>query len=171
LPPGYGLRFIKVPEETADTIQQLLGMAAMPAPTEPATGEPLPAPEVVASEASSHPDGEELEGPPYRLIESVVSNLAPEAARGVFVLSYDRTQDARVGRADESLRAALLGFVGEYAYFYHEILDRTDERYYRECELFHRLGGDHGQLDNLVHPEPPEGSDLSCPVCPLGKNA
>ena len=81
------------------------------------------------------------------------------------MISYDRTQEARVGRADTDLRAAIAGFEGEYAYFYCEAIENLEERYARECELFHRLGSDRGQLDNAEHPATTEGTELDCPVC------
>ena len=108
---------------------------------------------------------DEPEGPPYRLREEVLRAETPNGMPGIFVLAYDRTQDARVGRADDDLRSTLMGFVGEYAYFYHEVIEDTGERFHRECELFHRLGGDSGQLDNVTHPTPPAGSVVACPVC------
>ena len=108
------------------------------------------------------------DGPPYRLVAEVLRARLSEGAKGVFVLSYDRTQDARVGRSDDDLRAVLSGFVGEYAYFYYELIEAQRERFHRECELYHRLGGDHGQLDNTAHPSPSVGSDIVCPVCAAG---
>jgi len=116
-------------------------------------------------EAAAELGAKEPEGPPFRLNEDVIHARTPEGAKGIFVLSYDRTQEARVGRADEDLRTSLASFIGEYAYFYCEIIDGEDERFSRECELFHRLGGDRGQLDNHEHPESRGGSNLSCPIC------
>ena len=174
LPPGYGLRFVVVPKDTEEVLDNLLsGDGHVPAaalreltpPVEqspadtlaPATPNPL----------REHEAGIDMEpaGPPYRLRGEHVGNNTPEAQPGIFVLSYDRTQEARVGRADADLRTTIAGFEGEYAYFYCETIDDLDERYARECELFHRLGGDRGQLDNADHPEQPAGTELDCPVC------
>jgi hypothetical protein len=75
-----------------------------------------------------------------------------------------------VGRADVDLRETLSSFEGEYAYFYFETIEDAEERFHRECELFHRLGGDRGQLDNTTHPKPPEALGSSdCPVCVAAK--
>ncbi len=155
LPPGYGLRFIKVPEETAAVFSRML--SAEPSSTRSAAVEP--ADEVVVPQ-----------GPPYPLKEDIVPAVIPENTKGIFVLSYDGTQDAWIGRADEDLRDTLMGFVGTYAYFYHECIDPIEERFCRECELFHSFGGDRGQLDNVVHPQPPTESSLTCPVCPTELN-
>ena len=155
LPPGYGLRFLDLPAETQSVFRTLLTSDA-PAPA------PAPAaPEAAAASAlHSEPDV-----PPYRLRADVVEAHTPEKQAGIFVLSYDRTQEARVGRADEDLRSTIASFEGEYGYFYCETIENLEERYARECELFHRLGGDHLKLDNAEHPTAPEGSDLKCPVC------
>jgi hypothetical protein len=176
LPPGYGLRFIKTPGETTEAIEQLLRNAATPqgAPEEapkPVVDAPPPsqteAADTVRFEIPSDLafETDAADGPPFRLRKDVLRTRVPAQGKGIFVLSYDRSQDALVGRADEDLREALSKFEGEYAYFYYESIDRTDERFYRECELFHRLGGDHGQLDNKTHPTRPSGSVLVCPIC------
>jgi hypothetical protein len=161
LPPGYGLRFLKVPEETAQMIRgHLTPLASAPPPTD--SMDAVAGRDGKPAAASDFGRGEE-DGPPYRLSEKGVVAHTPEGAKGVFVLSYDRTLDARVGRADDDLRAALTSFIGEYAFFYHEIIEGQDERFSRECELYHRLGGDRGQLDTDEHPASPTG--LACPVC------
>lgn len=159
LPPGYGFRFVDIPEETAAFIEKLL----TPEPPEPQREAPAASPEAV------HEDPDDLihddpDVAPYRLRTSVLERRSGPSP-GIFVLSYDRTQEARVGRADESLRDTLASFEGQYAYFYCETIESLDERFFRECELYHRLGGDHGQLDNTEHPSTPQGSGLDCPIC------
>lgn len=177
LPPGYGLRFVAVPQDTLQLLERLLmgdGRVAAPEPPPPPRLEAQPSSAdtlVPGAEPPPPPppplpsfDGEP-EGPPYRLRREHVARHTPESRPGIFVLSYDRTQEARVGRADEDLRAAIASYEGEYAYFYCEVVEDLEERYARECELFHRLGGDRGQLDNDDHPETPPGVELDCPVC------
>ncbi len=186
LPPGYGLRFVDLEKETKQTIATLLrgdrvppalrrqarepepeDLVQEPAPEPLRAPVPLPAPEPVRE----LPREEEHEGPPFRLQSEVVGQHVPEASPGIFVLSYDRTQETRVGRADQDLRATLSTFEGEYAYFYFEVIEADDERYFRECELFHRLGGDRGQLDNTSHPKPPDAlASSDCPVCVAAKH-
>lgn len=107
----------------------------------------------------------ETSGPPYRLDAVVIHERVAPSTPGVFVLSYDRTMDARIGRADTDLRLALSEFLDRYAYFHFEAIAPRKERFERECELYHRLGGDRGQLDNEEHPLPPPGPQLKCPVC------
>jgi hypothetical protein len=108
---------------------------------------------------------DEPDGPPYRLTPSELESRVPLSSPGVFVLSYDGRFDARIGRADADLRKSLAEFIGEYAYFHFEVVSARRERFERECELFHRLGGDRRQLDNEEHPLPPAGPQLKCPVC------
>ena len=108
---------------------------------------------------------EDPEGPPYPLDSVVIHERVAPSTPGVFVLSYDRTMDARIGRADTDLRSALSEFLDRYAFFHFEAIAARKERFERECELFHRLGGDRGQLDNEDHPLPPPGPQLKCPVC------
>ncbi len=165
--PGYGFRFIKVPEETAEELQRLVresGSGGSPAGSRTVVADP-PKVQMPSRAALDADFADEPAGPPYRLQEDVLRAETPNGVPGIFVLAYDRTQDARVGRADDDLRAALMGFVGEYAYFYHEVIEEMDERFHRECEHFHRLGGDSGQLDNVAHPTPPADSGLACPIC------
>jgi hypothetical protein len=126
-----------------------------PATDEPETFEPI---ELVVEE-------DEPDGPPYRLTASSLESRVPLSSPGVFVLSYDGRLDARIGRADADLRRALAEFIDQYAYFHFEVVAARRERFERECELFHRLGGDRRQLDNEEHPLPPAGPQLKCPVC------
>ena len=124
--------------------------------------------EAPAAKSESEPDEiddfKQRSGPPYPLRPKPINKLVPESP-GVYMLSYDRTMDSRVGRADRDLREALTDFVGEYAFFHFEVIGSQKERYERECELYHRMGGDRGQLDNTEHPSPPPGPKLECPVC------
>lgn len=190
-PEGYGLRFIRVPSASGEAIrwllkrddrsvqdpertralsprevreamekaQALFGEAATTVhhPTNPLAES---APGHDASNAEPEP-----EGPPYRLTPATLESQVPLSAPGVFVLSYDGRLDARIGRADADLRKSLSEFVGDYAYFHFEVVQPRRDRFERECELFHRLGGDRRQLDNEEHPLPPAGPQLKCPIC------
>lgn len=154
LPPGYGLRFIKLPEETALKLRELLETSSDPAPTMP----------LGQRYAEFFQLEDEPEGPPFPLRSDSLARNAPDSP-GIFALSYDRAQEAWVGRADQSLRTTLGRFVGEYAYFYCEVIEDSIQRFHSECKMFHNMGGDRGQLDNLEHPSPPPQTDMECPVC------
>lgn len=188
LPPGYGVRFVDLDNETLRTIEKLLqgdpvAVARVseikfpdPAdlveepPPEPVPIPTIPIPMPTRDPAQEMAREEEREGPPFRLQKDILNRQIPKPSPGIFVLSYDRTQETRVGRADEDLVATLSSFEGEYAYFYFEVIEDDEERFFRECELFHRLGGDRGQLDNTSHPRPPESvTSTDCPVCVAAK--
>ena len=117
LPPGYGLRFVVLPKDTEAVLEDLLSGDGHLASPEPALapeppGQPSSA-DTPASRTSAPPLAAsfdaEPEGPPYRLRGEHVERHTPEAQAGIFVLSYDRTQEARVGRADTDLRSAIAG--------------------------------------------------------------
>ncbi len=174
-PEGYGIRFIRVPTASADAIRWLLRREGSrqedPERTQALT--PLEIREAIeranriAADSVHQPGNpfEEPAGPPYRLEPGVIEARVPPAVPGVFVLSYDRTLDARIGRADSDLRESLNHFVDTYSYFHLEVIPSHKERFERECELFHRFGGDRGQPDNVDHPLPPAGPQLKCPLC------
>lgn len=161
LPPGYGLRFVDLSADSARVIDAMLagnyGASAEP--------EPEPTSATLAMDSPMDLLGDEPDGPPYRLHANGVRARVPAGKPGIYVLSYDRTQEARVGRADDDLREAIGAYEGSYAYFYFEVLTDDEDRFFRECELFHRLGGDRGQLDHSKHPMPPSGASRDCPVC------
>jgi len=177
-PDGYGLRFIRVPTVSAEAIQWLLHREEPGSRDNPASTQALSPREVremmeraekqFGLEAANvhRPTNpfEEPEGPPHRLDPSVLKARAPRAP-GVFVLGYDRAVGARVGRADVDLRETLSAFVGHYSYFHFEVVPSSKDRFHKECELFHDLGGDRGQLDNADHPVPPSRGNLGCPLC------
>ncbi len=160
LPPGYGLRFVELSTETKRVVEKLLSGETLAA----VESAPQPTP-TVALAALPEVSEDEPSGPPFRLHRATIASKVPADAPGILVLSYDRTQEARVGRADEDLRTTLASFEGQYAYFYFEVLDDTEDRFFRECELYHRLGGDRAQLDNTSHPKSPSAVKLECPVC------
>jgi|GEM_PF-705458 len=188
-PEGYGIRFISIPRPSREAIRWLLSknererlakdlsttQALSPADVQAATEHA----EQRATRAQTNTGRSlsemmtqtltalepEEERSPYPLKAASIKRRVFPSTPGVFILSYDRTMDARVGRADKDLRAALLEFRDRYAYFHIEVVFPRKERFERECELYHRLGGERGQLDNELHPLPPPGPQLKCPVC------
>lgn len=180
-PNGYGLRFLRVPTVSAEAIQWLLHREEPGSRDNPASTQALSSREVremmeraeeqFGIEAANvhRPTNpfEEPEGPPHRLEPSVLKARVPRAP-GVFVLGYERAVGARVGRADDDLRESLAAFVGHYAYFHFDVVPAPRDRFEKECELFHDLGGDRGQLDNADHPVPPSRGNLECPLCVKG---
>ncbi|HSF15728.1 MAG TPA: PilZ domain-containing protein [Vicinamibacteria bacterium] len=160
---GYGVRFVDLDADSEAVISRVLGLEISPPEASSPISEPFaaidPPSPVDLGAVADEPDV-----PPFPLRREVVVQKADELP-GVFVLSYDRTQEARVGRTDTDLQATLSSLIGMYAYFYAEVIEKDDERYLRECELYHRLGGDRGQLDNTDHPSPPPSVEIRCPAC------
>jgi hypothetical protein len=188
-PEGYGMRFINIPRATGVAIRWLLRKtdrersAKDMSPTQALSPADVQAgmehPERLATRTQTNtgrslaemmtqtltPLEPEAERSPYPLNAASIKRRVFPSTPGVFILSYDRTMDARIGRADKDLRATLLEFRDRYAYFNIEVVFPRKERLERECELYHRMGGDRGQLDNELHPLPPPGPQLKCPVC------
>jgi hypothetical protein len=171
-PDGYGIRFIRVPTASAEAIQWLLRRQERPVASDPGRTQALTrqdllemmerfGPEAASVHRPTNPF-EEPEGPPHPLELSILKARAPRAP-GVFVLGYDRALAALVGRADDDLQESLSDFVGQYSFFHFEVIPSSKARFYKECELFHDLGGDRGELDNAEHPAPRER--LDCPLC------
>ncbi len=177
-PDGYGLRFIRVPTVSAEAIQWLLHREDRRPGANPANTQALSPREVremmeraeeqLGLDAANvhRPTNpfEEPEGPPHRLERSVLKARVPRAP-GIFVLGYERAVGARVGRSDGDLHQSLSTFLGHYGFFHFEVVLSSRDRFYKECELFHDLGGDRGQLDNAEHPMPPPRAGFVCPHC------
>ncbi len=186
LPEGYGMRFINIPRTTSVAIRWLLSRNKREHfPKDRATTSAAEVRAAMAhTEQQTSPAQADIGGPIGEIMTQTLTGLEPEEERppyplnpasierrvfpltpGVFILSYDRTMDALVGRADTDLRATLLEFQDRYAYFHIEAVFPSKERFERECEMYHRMGGDRGQLENAFHPVPPPGPELNCPVC------
>lgn len=69
------------------------------------------------------------------------------------------------GRSDSDLNGRLKQWVGSYRWFQYGHLPTMQAAFNKECELYHAFGGDHGSLDNSVHPAKPAGMNCKCPVC------
>ena len=190
-PEGYGMRFINIPRTTGVAIRWLLRRNKrehFPEHTAQSSSQAVSAAEVRAAMAHTEPQASraqaDIGGPIGEIMTQTLTGLEPEEERppyplnpasierrvfpltpGVFILSYDRTMDALVGRADTDLRATLLEFQDRYAFFHIEVVFPSKERFERECEMYHRMGSDRGQLENAFHPVPPPGPRLNCPVC------
>jgi hypothetical protein len=91
----------------------------------------------------------------------------PEGLLGVFQLAKGEANISYVGRADHDLRASLLEQLDKgYSHFQWVQLPWVKETFEMQCRLYHHAGGRH-RLDNLDHPQPPEGKLWPCPVSSL----
>src|SRR5215472_13222254 len=72
-----------------------------------------------------------------------------------------------VGRSDDDLAGKLQSWtaIPRYTHFLFGYFSSADEAFTKECLLFHDFGGT-AKLDNPIHPDRPNGSNVMCPVCP-----
>ncbi len=86
----------------------------------------------------------------------------PEGILGLFQLSKGGANIAYVGRADDDLQHRLKEMLGKgYTHFQWVQLPWQKETFEMHCRLYHHAGG-RLKLDNVDHPQPPEGKRWSC---------
>ncbi len=102
---------------------------------------------------------------PLPLTPQAIEAYVDANSIGVYILADGSNQARYVGRSDENLRQRLKGWAGRYSSFYFEYARLPMEAFLRECELFHKYGGDEGALDNRAHPACPKGCGQACPRC------
>lgn len=95
-------------------------------------------------------------------INEVVTGVGP----GAYALGYDSSDGKsfyiqRVGRSDTNLNKRLHDHVGNYKRFKYGYANTIEDAYYAECRLYH----DFNPPDNFIHPDAPDGTNLSCHVC------
>ena len=91
-----------------------------------------------------------------------VGNYALERKKeeGSFIVNY-------VGRSDDDVRGRLKYWVGKEPYyrrFKFSYASSVKAAFEKECKNYHDFGGSE-KLDNKIHPQRPEGTNWSCPVC------
>lgn len=109
-----------------------------------------------------------LQGP-YALTPESIAAHAPDAAFGAYALGFETGRVftvLRVGRAEGSLRDALLAHVGETRRLSFKCMavDNAHDAFDLECVLFHEFGGAR-HLENTAHPERPSDTRWLCPEC------
>ena len=111
-----------------------------------------------------------MEGP-YMLTESEIESHLSENNPGSFALG--RIDDDKnlvvmfVGRDDEDVQSELKDWIGrsnEYTHFKYSYASDGKDAFISQCENYHDFGTEN-QLDNEQHPQPPKGSDSTCPRC------
>ena len=113
-----------------------------------------------------------MEGP-FQLAESVIDAVATETAPAVYLIrrieetgTYAHYK-ARIGRTNGSaLKDELKKWIGsDYRVFCFEYVEDDITAFYRQCILWHDMGGPASKLDNGQHPEPDAGFAILCPIC------
>ena len=113
-----------------------------------------------------------MEGP-FQLAENVIDAVATETAPAVYLIRrIEETETyahyrARIGRANGSaLKDELKKWIGsDYRVFCFEYVEDDLTAFYRQCILWHDMGGPANKLDNGWHPEPDAGFTIFCPIC------
>ena len=107
---------------------------------------------------------------PYRL--EFIADYVEPGYMGVYMLGRYTNYVHYVGRSDSDLiweiRHAAFYRGRRYVYFWFEYTSSPMRAYKRECELWHKHGGEFGRLDNQNHPAKPWYANWKCPIedCP-----
>lgn len=104
-------------------------------------------------------------GPFSLTIKEIESKLGEGTSPGVIVLGrVDPAGHWHITTADRSdahVRARLLSYVGLHSHFCFAFCDTAQAAFRLHCELFHSQSYDHAG-----HPCSPEGTSLTCHLCP-----
>jgi hypothetical protein len=108
---------------------------------------------------------------PYALTAENVDYFIKYKSPGSYALGYTDNNGTYiikyVGRSDDDVNYRLKSWVGKYQRFKFGYFDSPKASFEKECYLYHDFGGDKGQLDNEIHPQRPENTNWSCPVCTI----
>jgi hypothetical protein len=106
---------------------------------------------------------------PYHLNKENVKNFVEKKKSGNYAIGYASPVGGfipkMVGRSDKNIQEAILNKIDEarrkgYDKFCFKYANSLKEAFERECLNYHTYNR---QLDNKIHPSPPEGHDLKCP--------
>lgn len=113
-----------------------------------------------------------MEGP-FQLAESVIDAVATETAPAVYLVRRIEVAEtyahykARIERTNGSaLKDELKKWIGGgYRVFCFEYVEDDLTAFYRQCILWHDMGGAVKKLDNERHPALHDKSTILCPIC------
>ena len=113
-----------------------------------------------------------MEGP-FQLDENVIDAVITQTTPAVYLIRrIEETEayahyKARIERADAgALKDKLKQWIGsDYRVFCFEYVQDINTAFYRQCILWHEMGGPANELDNEWHPEPNEECAILCPIC------
>jgi hypothetical protein len=106
---------------------------------------------------------------PHNLDKENVENLVEKKRLGNYAIGYISPiggfAPKIIGRSDKDIQEEILNKIdvaGQKGYdkFCFKYADSLKENFERECLNYHTY---QRQLDNKMHPTPPEGSDFKCP--------
>jgi hypothetical protein len=101
----------------------------------------------------------------YKLDSTTIDQVVTQKSPGVYALDRTTTPGFTVnyvGRADDDVARRLKKWVsdGGYSYFQFEYHSTVKATFDRECQLYHL----YPNLDNVIHPARPAGTNYACPV-------
>lgn len=100
---------------------------------------------------------------PFTLEASRIDILIIPNRPGVYGISNTSSAPTYVARSDTDLSTALKRWIGKYKFFWFEYALSPKDAYLQECEVFHK--DSKKQLENRLHPDPPERIKIKCPFC------
>ena len=108
-------------------------------------------------------------GTSYPLTADEVSSRVSRTSAGAYALGHLDNEETfivkYVGRSDSDVAGRLKKHVGEYRRFKFTYFDSARAAFEKECRMWHDFGGPDGGLANTIHPDAPNGSNATCPIC------
>lgn len=109
----------------------------------------------------------------YPLTMDAVNAVVPDGIIGNYRkgrIEHGYFNVVYVGRTDEEpLKERLLVHArkheGEGLYFHFREAKDAKDAYEKECYDYHLFGGKDGKLANKIHPDKPNETDYTCPIC------
>ncbi|MEO0073352.1 MAG: hypothetical protein ABIK43_01655 [candidate division WOR-3 bacterium] len=101
---------------------------------------------------------------PYLLRPLQVDISVPGRVGGVYCLAKNPRRVEVVARTESNLREAIKSHWNKYEFFWYEPAVSPRDAYVNQCYVYHRYA-DKGELTDVSHPQPPEKTDVKCPVC------
>ncbi len=107
---------------------------------------------------------------PYPLTEQAIDQRVTRKSAGNYALtkSLEETFVVNyVGRSDEDVAGRLKQWArqGAYKRFKFRYATSPKAAFEKECVNYHDFGEPDGKLDNMQHPDRPNGTDWKCPRC------
>jgi hypothetical protein len=102
---------------------------------------------------------------PFALTSDGINAIVPQRPGAYALGKYHGSTFyiSRVGRSDNDTNDRLHDYVGlaRYPHFKFEVYSSAGAAFLKECELFHTFS----PPDNDIHPDSPNGVNLTCPFC------
>jgi hypothetical protein len=103
---------------------------------------------------------------PFALTVDGINTAVKSTSSGAYALGYSKDNTFYVdyvGRSDSDVANRLKNHVGSYKQFKYEYYGSARAAFDKECRLYH----DFKPGNNKIHPDRPNGSGWSCPVCTI----